>query len=352
MTIRTRLTIWYLGIVAVCAAMIIVMVSQKLVLKQHQRHGFPIPEETESMEWDDVILIILSCAVPAALAGGWWLMHKTLSPISALTQATARINEHHLHEQLPRSGSGDEVDKLSEVFNAMTVRLDDAFKRIREFTLHASHELKTPLTVMRGGLETTLREEHLSDSLRESLLCQLDETQRLAKIVDGLTLLTKADAGLVTLQRESVRLDELLRDSFEDAEILAQPGNVRVNLTTCDETVVVGDRHRLRQMLLNLTDNAVKYNLPGGTVTLALRRDGEFAELTVSNTGAGVSRKQLEQIFDPFFRGDGAHAREVDGCGLGLAITRWLVNAQGGTITMDSTLGHVTTVTVRLPLAK
>jgi signal transduction histidine kinase len=351
MTIRTRLTLWYVGIVAVCATLLIVVASQKLLLKQHRRHDFQGEEEKDGIEWDDVVVITLSCAVPAALAGGWWLMRKTLSPISALTQATARINEHHLREQLPRTGSGDEVDRLTEVFNAMTARLDDAFKRIREFTLHASHELKTPLTVMRGGLETALRDENLSESLRESLLGQLDETQRLAKIVDGLALLTKADAGLVTLQREPVQFDELVRDSFDDAQILAQPREVRVALTSCEKAVVVGDRHRLRQMLLNLTDNAVKYNQHGGSVTLALRRDDEFAELTISNTGTGIPAEVLARIFDPFFRGDAAHARDVDGCGLGLAIARWIVNAHGGTIDIASKPDDLTTATVRLPLA-
>src|SRR6202041_425746 len=116
----------------------------------------------------------------------------------------------------PRSGNGDELDRLTEVFNAMTARLDNSFNRIREFTLHASHELKTPLTVMHGELETALREE--TGANRERLLSQLDEVQRLTKIVDGLSLLTKADAGLITLKRETIRLDELVRDSYADAK--------------------------------------------------------------------------------------------------------------------------------------
>src|SRR5437660_192624 len=139
-----------------------------------------------------------------------------MAPVAAITDAASRINESNLNTQLPRTGNGDELDRLTEVFNAMTARLDNSFNRIREFTLHASHELKTPLTVMHGELETALRDGSDSTHNRENLLSQLDEVQRLTKIVDGLSLLTKADAGQITLKREPVRLDELVRDSLAD----------------------------------------------------------------------------------------------------------------------------------------
>ena len=132
-----------------------------------------------------------------------------------------------MREPLPRTGNGDELDRLTEVFNAMTARLDDSFQRIREFTLHASHELKTPLTVLRGEMETALRDESLSAAERERAASQLDELRRLAQIVDGLTLLTKADAGQIALKLEPVRLDELVRDNFADAQILAEPHGIQ-----------------------------------------------------------------------------------------------------------------------------
>ena len=122
-------------------------------------------------------------------------MRRSLAPVEALTRAIERIHDRNLHEQLPRTGNGDELDRLTQVFNDMTARLDQSFQRIREFTLHASHELKTPLTVMQGELETACREENLTETQRDRVLSQLDEVQRLAKIVDGLSLLTKADAG-------------------------------------------------------------------------------------------------------------------------------------------------------------
>ena len=205
-------------------------------------------------------------AVVLGLLGGWWLTRRALAPVTKLTDAVEKIHENNLGEKIPRTNNGDELDRLTEVFNAMTARLEDSFQRIREFTLHASHELKTPLTVLCGETETALRDESLSPAERERLLSQLDELRRLAKIVDGLTLLAKADAGQIALKLEPLRLDELVRDNFADAQILAEPHGIQVELTDCEEISVRGDRHRLRQLLLNLADNAVKYNQPQGGV--------------------------------------------------------------------------------------
>ena len=182
-------------------------------------------------------------------------------------------------------------------------------------------------------------------------MSQIDEIDRLTKIVDGLTLLTKADAGQVALHLEPLQLDELVRESFADANILAHPAGIRVSLSDCQETAIQGDRHRLRQLLLNLTDNAVKYNNPGGAVAISLRRAGAAAELRIANTGPGLPAELQPRVFERFFRGDASHNREVEGCGLGLSIAQWIVHAHGGTIQFASQPGQLTTVTVRLPLA-
>jgi signal transduction histidine kinase len=217
--------------------------------------------------------------------------------------------------------------------------------------LHASHELKTPLTILHGELETELCDEKLSPPQRERLASQLDEVQRLSKIVDGLTLLTKADAGQIQLGHEPVRLDDVVRDAFADAQILAEPCGVKVELSACEELTVRGDRHRLRQLLLNLADNAIKYNAPGGEVKLALRRAGSDALFTIANTGPGIPPELLPKVFDRFFRGDASHNNTVDGSGLGLSIAQWIVSAHRGSIEIASEPAKSTTVTVRLPLA-
>ena len=356
MTIRTRLTLWYAGILFVSVLLIAGLSYHEIVAEKRKQKSATTtaPDKDEDEDaLDDVTQIILWCGLPAALVclvGGWWLTRQALTPVAALTTAAARIQEHNLKEQLPRSGNGDELDRLTEVFNAMTARLDGAFGRIREFTLHASHELKTPLTVLRGELETALRDESASAPERERLLSQLDEIQRLTKIVDGLTLLTKADAGQVALTREPVRLDELLRDAFADAQILAASRGVQVELKLCADATVHGDRHRLRQLLLNLTDNAIKYNQHAGCVTLALRCVDASAHLEITNTGAGIPPEQIVRVCERFFRGDASHTRDVEGCGLGLSIAQWIVTTHGGTIQIASEPGKLTTVTVRLPV--
>jgi len=196
-----------------------------------------------------------------------------------------------------------------------------------------------------------LREENLFPAPRERLLSQLDEVQRLSKIVDGLTLLTKADAGQIQLAHEPVRLDDVVRDAFADAQILAEPRSLKVELLACEELTVKGDRHRLRQLLLNLADNAIKYNQPGGRVTMSLRRAEDSAELAIANTGPGIPPEILPRVFDRFFRGDAAHGNGVDGCGLGLSIAQWIASAHSGSIRIASELANYTIVTVRLPLA-
>jgi signal transduction histidine kinase len=369
MRIRTRLTLWYAAVMFASLGLMGALSFHEFVREvdryrtQDREHGPDRagerrgggPERGRGNHFVQAVGIILWGGVPAALlalAGGWWLTRRALAPLEALTSAVERTHERNLHEQLSRPGNGDELDRLTEVFNGMTARLDQSFQRIREFTLHASHELKTPLTVMQGELETACREETLTDAQRERLLSQLDEVQRLGKIVDGLSLLTKADAGQVQLALEPVSMDVLVREAVEDAQHLAHGRDLRIELSACDPVCVQGDRHRLRQVLLNLTDNAIKYNAPGGSVTIALRGVAGFAELVVSNTGPGIPTELQSRVFDRFFRGDASHGTAVEGCGLGLSIAQWIVQAHGGTIQVDSEERGLTRITVRVPAAR
>ncbi len=365
MSIRTRLSLWYAAVMFIALMATGILLYNLLVIEprpEARRYDetYRQVEPADPDIFEDVAGIVLWCVAPAALlamAGGWWLMHRSLEPVLRLTETMEDISEHNLNERLRPAGSGDELDRLTEVFNRMLGRLDDSFHRIREFTLHASHELKTPLTVLRGETEIALGDEKLPRPERERLVSQLDELQRLTRIVDGLTLLAKADAGQVALNLEPVRLDELVRDNFADAKILAEPHGLAVNLIGCGPKLsgnggitVRGDRHRLRQLLLNLTDNAVKYNRPEGGVMMKLQRLPDMAEFTIANTGPGIPSEALPRIFDRFFRGDRAHSNEVDGCGLGLSIAKWIVSAHHGIIQIESAPSQLTTVIVRLPL--
>lgn len=352
MTIRTRLTVWYAVIFSVSLLAIGLGVYSELVLEARAKIAQHQAATIDDDAGEDILQILLiygGSAVVIGLLGGWWLTRRTFAPVAALTTAAEKIHEGNLAQKLPRSGNGDELDRLTEVLNAMTTRLAGSFQRIREFTLHASHELKTPLTVLHGELETELNHPSLPPLQREKLLSQLDEIQRLTKIVDGLTLLTKADAGQIELKFAPVAWDEIVRDVFDDAQILAKPSQISVSLAACENVFIHGEKHRLRQLLLNLADNAVKYNRPGGMVEFSLRRDGAFAELKIRNTGKTLAPEVVPRVFERFFRGDPAHDSAVDGCGLGLSIAQWIVHAHHGDIRLTGA-ENLTSVIVRLPL--
>ena len=355
MTIRTRLTLWFAGVLVISLFAMGCLSYYELVVEPRNKARLSAsdPESQADSPSEEIVEAFLCSAIPAlviGLGGGWWLMRRALAPVADLTRAAERVSEHALNEPLARSGNGDELDRLTDVFNSMTERVHESFQRIREFTLHASHELKTPLTVMHGELETALQNPNLSPSDRSRLESELDEVQRLTRIVNGLTLLTKADAGQISLAQEPVSLDELVREAVADAQSLARPAGISVVLQTCEPVTALGDRHRLRQLLLNLSDNAVKYNQPDGAVTLGLKRAGGYAEISVANTGPGIKADDLNRVFDPFFRGDPSRSQSIEGCGLGLSIARWITAAHKGTIEIESTPGAMTTTTVRLPI--
>ncbi len=349
MTIRTRLAFWYATVLTV--SLLVIGFGTYTEISEQLRHDHRrAPNEHALSEAGEMIFQVGLPAVLLGLFGGWWLTRRALEPVAALTQAVEKIHDRNLSEPLPRSGNGDELDRLTEVFNVMTARLDGSFQRIREFTLHASHELKTPLTILRGETETALRDESLSPAERERLLSHLDEVRRLTQIVDGLTFLAKADAGQINFHITPVRFDELVRENFADAQILAEPQGIQVELEHCEELSVIGDRHRLRQLLLNLVDNAIKYNRSQGRVIMSLLRSGNTGQFTIVNTGAGITPENLPRVFDRFFRGNPVPESTIEGCGLGLSIAQWIVFAHHGSIKIESEPSNLTTVTVCLPL--
>ena len=351
MRIGTRLTLWYAALLFVSLVIMAgVMYYEWTEQREMLRQQATPPESV----WEEVGEVLLYAGLPTAgllLVGGWLILRRTLAPISTLTRAAERIHAGNLTERLPLTNSGDELDRLTRVFNEMTGRLHDSFESIREFTLHASHELRTPLTVMHAELETALRDESLSTPARERAASMLDEVQRLTHIVDGLMFLTKADAGMLKFAREPVPLDEVLRDAYADAQILGEARKLKVKLNQCCSICVEGDRHRLRQLLLILTDNAIKYNHDAGTVTLDLHSNNGSAVLTIANSGAGIPSELSGRVFDRFFRGDPSHNQAIEGSGLGLSIAQGIVEAHGGRISIASEPQRLTTVKVELPAA-
>ena len=349
MTITRRLGIGYAVMAFVCLLVVTWLWYHEFVDEpaEYAARGLgDLHKETAA----ELVTVVFLALIPVLLGLGWWWTRRVLAPLRALTEVAQNVETHNLRLSLPQSRRHDEVDTLAGVLTAMTARLDASFQQIREFTLHASHELKTPLTVMRAQLETVRREERtLTPAQADWIEGLLDEVQRLANIVDSLTLLTKADAGLVTLAREPVELGELVEEAGENAVMLARAQPLAVRVEECAALTVTGDRHRLRQLLLILVDNAVKYNRPGGSIRMALRRrDGE-AEFRITNDGGGISPETQRRLFGRFVRGENAAGR-VEGCGLGLNIAQWIVRAHQGSIRIFGENGDQTTVELRLPL--
>lgn len=300
---------------------------------------------------EETFEIILYGGLPAILlgiVGGGLLMRRALRPIEELTEALEKTDVSNLSDPVPRSGNGDELDRMTAVFNRMKERLGLSFTQAREFTLNASHELKTPLTIMHGTLEQTILRRETTDSERDGAAALLEEVQRLSAIVGQLSFLARADAGLMPLTRESVSLHDLMRDLVEEATILAAGADITVTLTECQPVFVSGDRMRLRQVLLNLADNAVKYNEHGGGIEMTLQRQGDEAVFAIRNTGSALAPDLEARVFERFFRGDPAHGGAIEGSGLGLSIAKSIVEAHGGTIAYEVLPDGRTQVTVAL----
>ncbi len=348
MTTRSRIALSFTAMLALCLLLTAALAWYEFV---HEAEDGDVPDtdRSESMEWR-FAEIIGRGAIPVALLGlgGWWLMRRLFRPIEVLTEAAEKVDASHFGQPLPLTGRNDEIDRLTDVFNGMRSRLQRSFSHVREFTLHASHELRTPLTILHASLERELQNPALTEAQRDALVFRLDEVQRMTKIVDSLSLLTKADANMLKLEMGPVQLHELLTDAVEDAGVLGAPLGVTVTLTECQPCEVKGDRHRLRQLLLVLVDNAVKYNHSGGTVGLGLCCADGRASVSVSNTGPGLRPEDQSRVFDRFFRGEASRSQRIEGSGLGLSIADWLTRAHGGTISFKSS-ADLTTVTVLLP---
>jgi heavy metal sensor kinase len=299
-------------------------------------------------------LLIMASVLPLSLllagGGGWLLVRRALKSVDRMTRTAQRISGEHLDERLQETGSDDELDRLAKTLNDMLGRLDDAFHQMRQFSADASHELQTPLTILKGEMEVALRSKRSPEEYRRVLKSGLEEIDRINHLVDGLLLLARADAGVLRLDLRPVELKQLLEEICEQMKVVADDHAISLHTGLLDPVSVRGDREHLRRLLLNLVDNAIKYTPAGGKVTLSLRSDNDWASLSISDTGIGLSRDEQQQIFSRFHRATETRSRDERGVGLGLSIARSIAEAHGGRIRVESTPGQGSTFTVHLPL--
>jgi len=341
---------------------------------------FPVLENTHMMRvvqvgssLEDVedalktLLIILIITVPSALLlaslGGQFLANKALKPVDQVTQTARTITSQNLNQRIPPPKVHDEIARLIETFNDMISRLDKSFNQIKQFSTDASHELKTPLTILRGEVEVALRKERNSSEYEQVLRSNLEEVNRMSRIVEDLLLLTRTDMGEIPLNRDNVNLTKILREVVGQLSILAQTKNLEMVTSNHEEEVhIFADALRLRQLFLNLIENSIKYTEPGGSIRIILEKDHKqvfsaegmeqnaSVRIIVTDTGIGIAKEDQERVFDRFFRVDKARSRDQGGSGLGLSICKWIVEAHQGQISVESELGKGSRFVVRLPL--
>jgi signal transduction histidine kinase len=298
------------------------------------------------------ILVTFPLIFLLSVIAAWALAGANLEPVDHLIADLEAIEDgRSLHRRLPVETDENELDRLAEKINAMIARLEGSFAALRRFTADASHELKTPLTVLRADIERAMSAPGAGGDQLPALEEALAETARMADLVDSLLTLARADEGRFDIQREPVPLLPMVEDVFETAQILGEEAGITVSLAALEPVTVDGDPVRLRQLFLNLITNAIKYTARGGSVTVALERRGEFAAVAVHDTGLGIAAADLPFIFDRFWRVDRARSRgaERGGFGLGLAIAQWIAHAHGGAINVASRLGRGSTFTVTIP---
>lgn len=299
-------------------------------------------------------LFIMAALLPVGLvlagSGGWLIARRAFRPVDRMVEAARRIGAEHLADRLQETGAGDELDRLAKTLNQMLGRLDASFSQVRRFSADASHELQTPLTILKGELEVALRSPRTQEEYRATLKSILEEVDRIAHLVDSLLLLQRAEVGALRMDRRPVDLAQIVEEVFWRLKVVADARAKDLRMDVSKPVIIPGDRERLRRLLLNLVDNAIKYTEPGGRITLALGREDAWASLVVSDTGIGIPEDELERIFQPFYRSPGDASLSAKGAGLGLSIARSIALAHGGRIEASSEPGRGSVFKVLLPL--
>lgn len=319
-----------------------------IILRSLHPQSEMLEEVTETFAW------VIPIAILLASGGGYFLARKSLAPVVAMSGQAGRIGAANLDERLAVQNEKDELGHLARSFNGLLNRLAESFDRQRRFMADASHELRTPVAILRGESEVALSQhERSAAEYRESLGVLHHEAERLTRIVEDLFTLTRADAGQYPLQARDLYLDELIAECVHSARTLAQAKEISLTFDQAPESPIHADESLLRRMLLNLLDNAIKYTPDLGRITVACRRSGQEYAVIITDTGMGIPAELQPRIFERFFRADKARSRsESDGggAGLGLAISRWIAEAHQGRLELTRSDSTGSTFTAYLPV--
>ncbi len=295
----------------------------------------------------------LPLIVALAISGGYVLMRRALRPVDEIRQKAAQITSRNLSERLPVVRTGDELERLATDLNRMIERLEESFHQINRFSADASHELRTPLTVLQGELESVARtSSSLPAEIRDTIGSALEETHRLTKIVENLLAISRLEAGEARKQLERLDFADLVRSTADQMRLLAEEKHIHLDCNGAEAVEVDADPARLKQVVVNLLDNAIKYTPESGKVSISVVKQDGRAVLEIADTGIGISPDDLPHIFDRFYRADKARSRQMGGTGLGLSIVRSICLAHDGQVKVESTEGEGSVFHIELPLAR
>jgi heavy metal sensor kinase len=333
--------------------------SVRIVSRRHVLQGRPIllrvgySEESLRAFLERLLgatLLALPLILAAAGFAGYGLARRALSPLEQMARRAGEITPSSLAERLPVRNTGDELDQLAKVINSMLARLDQSFEQLRRFTSDASHELRTPLAAIRSVGEVGMQTDGTREHYREVVGSMLEEVNRLTRLVESLLTMSRADAGQVQLHPSVFPMMELARESSQLFEVLLEEKNQRLTITGDEEVRVEGDRLFLRQALVNLIHNAIKFSPLGGNIGVKVRtEESSKVVVEISDSGPGISPEHAPRVFDRFYRADKSRSRDEGGTGLGLSIARWAIEVNGGTIGLGNTSEKGSTFQILLP---
>lgn len=313
--------------------------------------GLPADDAVETLRVFRYYLLMFAPAL-LLVAGllGFWMSRRALSPVDALVRTARDVSGANLSERLQKLNTGDELQRLSDTLNEMLDRIEAAFLRVTQFTADASHELRTPVALIRTEAELALRRSRGEAEYRESLRHILLEAERTSALIEQLLSIARADAGRETLHFQTLDLSESVRTVAESWKQVAAMREIDFTASIAAEnTFVAGDETLLRRLLDVLLDNAFKYTQSPGSVHFSVQHRGEEAVIEVRDSGVGIPPEEQSRIFERFYRVDKARSRAQGGTGLGLAIAKWIVDQHHGTITVESQSGQGATFRVELP---
>jgi heavy metal sensor kinase len=327
--------------------------------------GLPLKAMDDALSrYRDLLMWRVPIALLAAVAASWWLSKFALLPLSRVAEAAQTIDVRTLERRLPVRGAGDELDRVVDAFNATLGRLEVAVGHMRQFSAAMAHELRTPLAALRGEIDLAWHAPTASPEQKERFGSQLEEIDRLTRLIDRILTLARAEAGQIKLARAPVDLSELALRLVDQLELIAAAKSIDLRCepapaaassaaaAAAAPVVVQGDAGWLERLVLNLVDNAVKFTPEHGRVVIRVAREGDQARIDVEDTGMGLSPEDAQRVFERFFRADASRSSATEGAGLGLSLVQWIAEQHGGGVTVRSRPGEGSTFTVILPIIK